>query len=293
MSGAGRKPSWIIYANCQAGPIASLFACLDSLSREVYSKYIFIHALEEPGQGWDTFPADYMDDVTLVFEQVSEAFPAVRTEFHRRLPSGVRRIRFPALTAHAIWPFAGPDPRAAKGNPYLYGDNIAARLGMRIAGHAVTDDEVFERYMELSQARMPDLERLLEIETAAWCKRDLDSDIPVAPWVTERFRTDQLFLERGCITQMPLQFLAVELLKAGLQIEGIRDAESLKEAQQVLRHYRGRDDISQPVHPLVAERLKLHWFDPHARYRWFMHDLTFREWVVRCVRLQTYVSTTF
>jgi len=93
------KPVWLIYSNCQAAACAALLPRIQDLSQQVNIKYLFIHSLEEPGHGWETIPAAYMDGVTCVWEQISEGFPKAREELHRRLPKGVRRIRFPAFTA--------------------------------------------------------------------------------------------------------------------------------------------------------------------------------------------------
>jgi hypothetical protein len=287
------KPVLLIYSNCQGDHIAKLLSRMDCLADEIAVKYLFIHSLEEPGQGWDSYPDDYMDSVTCVWEQVSEAFPVVRAEFHRRLPAGVRRIRFPAFTAGMIWPFAGPDPRPSKRCLYLYGDSVAARIGMRFAGKRITDDEIFAEYMEVSSRRMPDLDRRLELETWAWRKRDLESDISAADYLLANFRTTQLFYEPARITQHLLRYTALALIGETFDARWSKHAQIMASARQLLRYHVGYDTISQPVHPLVAETLKLEWYDPDATYRWFMHDWTFREWVVRCVRLTPYIATLF
>jgi hypothetical protein len=287
------RPVWLIYANCQAAASAALLQRVQKLTQQVCVKYLFIHSLEEPGKGWDTYPANYMDGVTCVWEQVSDSFPRVREEFHRRLPKDVRCVRFPAFTAGMIWPFAGPDPRPAKRRFYLYGDSVAARVGMQISGKQVTDDEIFSRYMEMSYKRMPDLDRLLELEQANWQKRDLNADISVGPYLLENYRTVQLFYERGRITQHPLTHITLKLLHETMDASVSDKAEILEEVVRLLRNHRGVDHISQPIHPFVAEKLRLKWYDPNATYRWFMHDVSFREWVVRCARLAPYVSTHF
>lgn len=286
------KPAWLLYANCQAAAIAELLP-RTQLRNYVNVKYVFIHSLEEPGKGWETFPANFMDDVTCVFEQTSEAFPAVRAEFHRRLPKGIPVIKFPALTANMIWPFAGPDPRPSRRRPYLYGDLIAARLGMLVSGTDISDDELFSRYMELSLKKMPDLERSLELQRWNWNKRDANSDIHAAPFLSENFQKLQLFYERGRITQHSLRFLLARLLTEALRLETSLPTGILEEAMLQLRYHQGSDNISQPIHPFVAERLDLKWFRSDALYRWFMHDLSFRDWIIRCVRYEPYVAGNF
>jgi hypothetical protein len=287
------KPVWLIYANCQAAASAALLQRIEKLTQQVSIKYLFIHSLEQPGQGWDTYPATYMNNVTCVWEQISESFPRAREELHRRLPKGIRRIRFPAFTAGMIWPFASPDPRPAKRPLYSYGDSVAARVGKQIAGMQISDDEMFSRYMEMSHERMPDLERLLELECSNWQKRDLNSDINVMSFLLENYRTVQLFYERARVTQRPLAYITLALLRENMDVGMSNKSNILEEVARQLKTHRGVDHISQPIHPFVANKLRLEWYNPDATYRWFMHDLTFREWVIRCVRLAPYISTHF
>jgi hypothetical protein len=290
---AAGKPVWLIYANCQAAASAALLSRIDKLTQQVCIRYLFIHSLEEPGQGWETYPASYMNNVTCVWEQISENFPKAREELHRRLPKGARRIRFPAFTAGMIWPFAGPDPRPTKRPLYLYGDSVAARVGRQISGKQISDDEIFARYMEMSHERMPDLDRLLEFEHANWQKRDLNSDLSVTQFLLNNYRTVQLFYERARTTQHPLIYITRKLLCETMDVDISNRAEILEQAARQLKNHRGVDHISQPLHPFVANKLRLEWYNPDATYRWFMHDLTFREWVIRCVRLAPYISTHF
>ena len=257
-----------------------------SLAEHVEIKYIFIHSLEEPGQGWDTYPENYMAGVTWVWEQVSEAFPAVRAEFNRRLPTGVQRIRFPAFTAGMIWPFAAPDRRASKRQLYLYGDAIAARLGSRLAGQNLSDTEIFDQYMELSCQRMRAVERYRELEFDAWQRRDIASDISIFDFLTENIERLQLFVEPGRVTEHLVRYTLRKLIEATFN----PSHDYISALERLLQFYVGYDNISLPIHPLVAERLKLNWFEPDATYRWFAHDWTFMDWIVRCVRLSPYVE---
>jgi hypothetical protein len=287
------KPLWIIYANCQAAAIAALLPRIDVLAEQVRVKYIFIHSLEDPGKGWNTYPADFFDGVTCVWEQISNAFPNVREEFNRRLPDGVRRVRFPAVTGGMIWPFSGPDPRSPGGKLYLYGDTAAARLGIELGATQISDGEIFKRYMDLSLKRMPDLNRLYDLELRNWRQRDSASDVKVGDYLDARFRDTQLFYERARITQPILSYLTHMLLKETMGPEMHSRTEILAAATNLLQYHLGMDTFSQPIHPYVAEKFGLKWYQPEARYRWFMHDLTFEEWVVRCVRLSPYISTHF
>ena len=290
---ATAKPILLIYANCQGAHIANLLLRIKPLADQVAVKFLFFHTLEEPGQGWDTYPEDCLAGVTWVWEQVSEAFPAARAELHRRLPQGARRIRFPVLTAGMMWPFHAPDPRPSKRQLYLYGDSIAAQLGVRLADKRVTDDEILAEYMELSVGSMPDLNRRLDVENWMWRNRDRNADVVVADYLFDNFRRCRLFHEAALPAGDPVRHVTRQLLDATLDASWSESATIVGAADELFRGYLGYDTFSPPIHPVVAERLRLEWFDPAARYRWFMHDWTFEEWVVRCVRLAPYVNTLF
>jgi hypothetical protein len=44
-----------------------------------------------------------------------------------------------------------------------------------------------------------------------------------------------------------------------------------------------------PIHPLVAERLGLQFYDPDATYRWHAHEWTFRQYILHYIRWADYL----
>ena len=74
--------------------------------------------------------------------------------------------------------------------------------------------------------------------------------------------------------------------------EGLTAGEILRARQEtdfLLRHYRGQDVEMMPIHPLVAERLGLTWYDPDQRYRWHGHEWTFRDYLLKYIRWEPYL----
>src|SRR5579862_2242926 len=55
------RPVLLIYSNCQADHIAKLLESIEPLTSEISVKYLFIHSLEDPGHGWDTYDENYME----------------------------------------------------------------------------------------------------------------------------------------------------------------------------------------------------------------------------------------
>ena len=81
---------------------------------------------------------------------------------HAFRPTNARTITFPSLNMLALWPFTGIDHRLKKEPLYPVGrypwpDYLAAEMDPH--GEIVDDEELFQRYMNASAAKMPDLNR--------------------------------------------------------------------------------------------------------------------------------------
>lgn len=279
--------SVLVYANCQGEELVRTGNFLPALAGTWAFKWIPLH-LVTPGD-WDTrYGADFMCDVAVLWEQVeSGPISAHREELHRRLPPNCQVVRFPPYTALSLWPFAGNDPRLALDpGRYPWSDSVAAAL----AHEDLSDDALFDRYMEITTQRMPDLERRLRMDVARWQAVDALSDVKAAAWVERYFREVKLFHTIGHMTAAPTAFMLRQLLE---QTQGLPRSLLPRlrgEVDMLLRGHAGQDFESVPIHPLVAERLQLRFYDPDARYRWHAHEWTFREYIIRYARWAPYLN---
>lgn len=277
----------LIYANCQGEELLRTGRFMPGLAGRIGFKWIPLHLVTT--EDWSTrYGADFMSGVAVLWEQVEAGSPSEhRLELHRRLPPGCQVLRFPPCNALALWPFAGNDPRlAADPNRYPWPDSIAAAL----ASEDLSDAALFERYMEITSQRMPDLERRLRMDVARWQAADALSDIQAASWVERHFRDTKLFHTAGHLTAAPIAFMLRQLLQ---RTEIVPRGDLLRlsaEIDTLLRLSDGQDFESVPIHPLVAERLQLRFYDPNARYRWHAHEWTFREYIVRYTRWAPYLD---
>jgi hypothetical protein len=190
------------------------------------------------------------------------------------------------LSALCIWPFAGNDPRlAADPDRYHWSDSIAAALASENLPH----EAAFERYMQISTERMPDLERRLRLDVGRWQATDALSDFKLSEWVQQKFRTTKLFHTMGHLTAEPTRYIFPQLVQRTSAVAH-RTSQSQREIDLLLRYNEGQDHETVPVHPLVAQRLQLRYFDPDARYRWHAHDWTFKEYIIRYINWATYMD---
>jgi hypothetical protein len=278
--------SILIYANCQGEELQRTCRYVQSLAGFTF-KWVPLHLVTT--RDWETaYGPDFMADVVAVWEQ-AETGPVSenRTELHSRIPSGSQVLRFPPLSALCLWPFSGGDPRlAADPMRYPWTDSVAAVL----ATEDLPDDALFERYMHMTTERMPDLNRRLRLDVTRWTAADAIADIKAADWVTQNLTTVRLFHTSGHLTAAPIRFLLRQLLPRTEAIGPKLAAIGVQEAERLLRHHQGQDFECVPIHPLVAERMQLRFFDPDARHRWHGHEWTFRQYILHYIRWADYLD---
>ncbi len=283
----------LLYANCQGDQMHGLTVRVHALRGEFTLQRIFLGSLGEFLREHGRADAEaLLRSVRVVWEQSSQASPEERVALRELVPKAARWIRFPALTCSALWPFGASDTRPGGDELYPYSDILAARLWREMGGGEgrlddFCDDTIFDRYMTLSARMMPDLNRVLERDLLQWQQRDRDSDIAMAGFLAERLRTQRLFYTAGRGSALPTAEILRRLVSDTVEDAAARDA-AVAELDRLGAGYVGNDSISVPVHPLVAQRLGLSWYEPHARYTWNGHSWDLREWIIRCVRLCGY-----
>lgn len=279
--------SVLIYANCQGEELMLNGRYVPSLAGEFTFKWIPAHKVA--AGDWDTlYGPEFMRDVVVLWEQMEGGqATAHRTALYERLPPGCEVVKFSPMTALFMWPFSGNDPRiAADPDRYPWPDSMAAVLSTERLG----DDALFDKYLELTASRMPDLDRRLRLDAARWRQTDEMADIKVADWIEGNFRTTKLFHTSGHITAAASGPMFKQLLQRTQGIDRRRADLAIAETDALLRHHQGQDFECVPIHPLVAERLGLTWYDPDALYRWHGHEWTFKEYILRYIRWAPYLD---
>jgi hypothetical protein len=273
----------LLYGNCQAENLAQIGRFLPSLREAVSFKVIPTHLVT--AEDWrGRFDQAFTADVDVLWEQVETGEP---DEHRQQLRSRVRPewqvLRFPPYSMLTLWPLAGHDPRLAEALPHRYPwpDSVAAAVAQE---GLQDDDAAFERYMQLSTDRMPDLDRRLRMDIGRWRATDELADIKETDWVLETFRDRQIFYTAGHVSALPLGRMMKQLLERTTLLTSQQIWQARLEVDLLLRRHRGQDLEVVPVHPLVAERMGLRYYDTEARHRWHGHEWTFREYTLNYIR---------
>jgi hypothetical protein len=283
---AAMSHSILIYANCQGEELQKTGRFMQCMAGRLTFKWIPFHLVTE--RDWARqYGRDFMADVVTVWEQVETGgLSSNRATLHERIPKGVPVVTFPPFTATCLWPFAGNDPRVARDpERYPWPDSIAAVLSTE----NLPDDELFAKYLRVTTERMPDLDRRLRLDIARWKAADAIADIPTADWVEKTFRSVNLFHTSGHIAAAATGFLMKQLLKRTSILTPALARTAISEVDILLRRHTGQDFECVPIHPLVAERLNLRFYNPDAKYRWHLHEWTFRQYMLHYIRWTDYL----
>jgi hypothetical protein len=277
---AGERPSLIVYGNCQAEFLGLLLSRVPSITAHfdvaVASNNVPLDAALAAIQPYAHCAVAFWEQ----HDQRPEV--TVREATRSRLPASCMTIRYPAVGIEAFWPFFFRDPRNqpepgfALGR-YPGGDRVAAE----IAKLGLSSERAYERYLEVSSNRMPDLEMLVARDASVQGRRDAASDVPMADVVFANLRSTYQFWNRGHLAICLMSRLLERLLDCSSAVVGSMTAQMREELQEVYRVFPGQGEFQQPIHPLVIERLGLKFVDGATKYRWFGNSWTFEEFTKR------------
>lgn len=287
------QPTILVYANCQGDELTEMLHRLAPIRAQFHITHIFLGALDEFLATPDA--QAILASATLIWEQMSDAFTDERARLASHLPSTIRHLRFPAFTCSALYPFGASDPRQPGPDAlFAYSDIICARLWREMGGPTgemdqIPDATILARYAELSVRMLPDLDRVLDRDILQWRTRDEHCDIKMADFMANALRHTRLFYTAGrpswaIMGRVLRQLLALSFDNPALWLAALRALDPLD------RSYRGNDSLTAPIHPEVARRLNLLWFDPAETGRWLGHQWTFDQFILRCARLLPYIG---
>ena len=288
-----QRPTILVYANCQGDELTEMLNRLAPIRAHFHIAHIFLGALDE----FLTTPdaQTTLASAAILWEQMSDAATEERPRLASHLPSTIRHLRFPAFTCSTLYPFGASDPRQPGPDAlFAYSDIICARLWREMGGATgemdqVPDATILARYAELSIRMLPDLNRVLDRDILQWRARDQQCDVKMADFMAQSLRHVRLFYTAGRPTWMIMgrvlrQLLALSLDDPALWLTTLRALDRLDHG------YRGNDSLSAPIHPEVARRLDLLWYNPAETSRWLGHQWTFDQFVLRCARLLPYLG---
>lgn len=237
-------------------------------------------------------PDRWLETADVYFEESMVGDANTRRAIRNALPERCDARSYPTPSMRFLWPFLGPDDRLVaeppthNGGRYPNGDRIAARL----AGlEGITDDGLFDAYMEQTADAKLDLDADLAADLARWEADDGRHDVKVTPAIRAQFRDQRLFVAPHERAAPVIRAIARQLLETPT----LMNAFDLNAMQAAVDHVTRNWSVSRqelPVHPRVAAHFRLGWWSPETRYRILGNRFTFREYIIRYIRWSPWMS---
>ncbi len=261
-----RGANVIIFGNCQADMMTGQ---LNYLFKR-WNKVQFHHLLSfcHPVTGWAKLSDEVLESADFLWQQHDDQ---VEFPYKDRLPPSCRRIVFPSLDFNLLWPFAGTDPRNKPKLPdhpfglLAYGDVVA----LQVVRDGMTGKAGLRCYLERSRARLArmSMARLEEIEFARLGQREARCDVVMSDFIRASFRTVPTFFTWNHPAGRALTELMKRLMIASDLWDPDPQSVMAGDMAYCAEHWEPLSSFELPIHPLVAEKVGLEWYDPDHRYR--------------------------
>lgn len=272
----------MIYGNCQAEFLGLLLSHVPSLTSRF--SFVVVPYNVEPGAPLPAI-APEIDRAVLLWEQYNErAGVTLRDRMRERLPGDCRVMRYPALVMTSFWPFIQKDRRSQPEPGYPWGRYpLGDRVAAEVADLGLPPGRAFERYMELSVEKMPDVRQLLARDRTVLAQRDDACEVTIGDYVTENLQSTYQFWARAHLATPVISELLVRLLERSRNVLGDLSEVTRRELRAAGALYPGQGEFQLPIHPLVIERLGLRFADANTKYLWFGNWWTFEEQMTRYI----------
>jgi hypothetical protein len=280
-----QKPAILVYGNCQAQVLGGQFNNFQSSSAPEGWDVICIVSFDHPTEAPRQISDDDLKRCVVVFEQADSGHP-----FPQRLRdalNGTKIIRFPPLDFNLYWPFNFNDPRNVSEpdfpwGRFPYGDRVVIEL----LREGLAGDGLWQQYQARSLSRLPDLNRLEQLETRRLQARDAACDVVMADLVLSSYRDRPLFWTINHPSGWLLGHVLKRMMAAAREPLELSENDGQR-AFEILSAWDPFSNNQQPIHPEIARRLGLAWCTPERRYRYLDgNELTFEEFMVRYINFQ-------
>lgn len=248
----------IVYGNCQAQAVASIFETAQIAGFHV----LYLRSFDEPGAPSAELSLLDVAKCGLLWEQHDELHPF---PYRSWLPPNCRVVKFPSVDFNALWPltcvnpYGRPSPPKYPFGQFPYGDRaIVSCLQER------SDVEsVLECYDRTSSESLPDAARFLALEKARLSARDSKCDVKMADFVVGNFQKQRLFWT----VNHPSSALLCELTQRLLDesSDAYASLKALAPHEILNRRFEKAGPLgvsSIPIHPAVARAYDLQWYRP-------------------------------
>lgn len=230
-------------------------------------------------------PSAALGATDIHFEESMVGNAATKAGIRAMLPPGADIRTFPTTNLRVLWPFHGPDPRLVpeppvyNGGRYVDPDRVVASL----VDPTLTDDALFDMYMELTEAAPLDLDALYRDDLARLLAEDAGLDVQMASFVADRFHHEMLVAapHERCtpiVKEVARQLLGTPILREICDLDI-----ALAGLDRLTIGWRAHNR-ALPVHPRVARHFDLAWWRPDRLYEYGRNNFGFREYLLRYLR---------
>lgn len=272
----------LLHGNCQVPYLARMLAALDDLNES----YRFVVALNHPQPGQsepEPVPEKFLGNLALVLWQHEMRDGPTAAALRGRVPPTVPSLSYPSYLFTCLWPFECPEPRAVPEPDYPWSRfPTGDMLGLEIAATGLTGPLAVAAYMDLSLAKMPNLDVRYERDVARMRQHDAHCDVRLSDYVESAFRREHLFWMNGHVSRAGVLELAARVADAARPVLG-GSAVRARACFERAADYDGMGGLQLPIHPLVAEKFGLDYAGPDRTWQWYGQQWNFFEYMERYI----------
>jgi len=276
-----------VVGNCQAGQIVRLLQGLPADRCALECRHVVAYQDPRPGD------REFVESADRILVQV--------TDFNQRNDplkdlgeAGGRRIAFPLLAAHLLYPFASkvhprnPESRSAYYPAGHYEAQVSDQhlIGMMAASPEADPKALVERFLAEDYRKLLDLDRLYELNRHKMERIGRAAGLDLWPVFERSFRHQPAFWT----VAHPAGFLLERLFRFVLESLDLGIASADVEAA-IAAVFAARDEplgfVHMPIHPSVSDHFGIDWAHPERRYRYFVEgSFDIRTFFERFVRFE-------
>lgn len=207
-------------------------------------------------------------------------------------------VSFPFLRMNAFWPLWGDDPRHQILDKqydigrYHFTDRVAAKVAKdaEINKGEPPDDILYNNYLEATNGQLHVARDMLLTDWINLLNLDLRIDIRMFDFIYNNFQEVKLFNRPDSPSGHIYQKICTDLLDF-IPLNSSSNVQKRKlELDYFLTGYEGLSDLQAPIHPEIADILKLKWLKPGMTYRNYSYDLSFRQYMTNYIKWRDWIA---
>lgn len=257
------EPYLIVYGNCQAGMLAQSIKFVPGI-RERYRVH-YVCSFDHPMEKTTPPPADVLEKCAIYWRQYDEQGFNAPDDL---IPPNAQRVVFPPLDFGPLWPFQCYDPVFKPEPPeypfgrFPYGDRMLKEL----SEETPPEKDIYQAYNDRIDNLSLDTSRHLDIEFERLRRRDVASDIKLAPFVISTFKVERLFWCYNHPTKRLFGELFDRMIRQTWADASVRHSDLYRIGRFIYREWDPFKINQVPICDYVGKELGLVWWSPEMKY---------------------------